>query len=512
MNDNELDEILSEIKARNTEGAEEASSSVEETVGDLSKEAEAVGEAAQEAVEETAQPAEEAVEDAVEETTQLTEKAVEETAQLTDEAAEEAAQLAEEAAEETAQVADEGAMDILAVSEELSYDGTVDLMTAGEEPPVKKSKKGVVIAIISLLIVAALAAGAYAYFSGMLNPKNEVEQQAITTTEPEPSVEFDKSTANPLTGEYGFNKTALSFRPVAVVVENEYSTEAVRPQWGMKEADIVMEGESEFSTRLLFFYADMMSMPDQIGPSRSARPPFIRFSQMWDAVFIHTGLSRSKGNYIGADQVFESENIDHINLLAQTEDGTYFGRNNERQTAVEHTGYLNGKNVYKLIENNKIRIDVKESNITRFEFNDENEALSEKEAEKVSFKWSDRCPKTGVFTYDEEKQKYVTEDFDSKYGTADLEYETLIFLLDDTEYVIKENYKGSGKSETYCEYEFSGGEAKVLSEGTVVDAEWEKKDGKLSLTTKDGEAIKLNRGKIYIGFGSANHGGSITVE
>ncbi len=546
MSDFELDEILEEIKARSAAGEQPEDFGFTLPTKEASEEAPVTEEpeitepeafepvidepAIEDATLEEPEVAEPIIEDAIIEEPEISEPVIEEPVIEEPEIAEPVTQdlpveeigalepednIIEVGEAAAAATAAEGAMDILKVAEDAPEpDGELNLMDSAEdiEDEPKKSKKGIVIAIISLLIIAALAAGAYLYFSGKLFPKEApTTEAALTTTEPA-SVEFDKGTANPLTGEYGFNKTALTLRPVAVVVENEYSTSAVRPQWGMKEADIVMEGESEFSTRLLFFYADMMSMPEQIGPSRSARPPFIRFSQMWDCVFIHTGLSRSKGNYIGADQVFENENIDHINMLSLAEDGKYFGRDNGRHTAVEHTGYVNGTNMVELLEKHNIRTSLNESRLTRFQFNDEAKPLSETAANKVSFKWSNACPKTGVFTYDEEKQKYTTEDFDSKYGTADLEYETLIFLFDDTEYVIKENYKGSGKSETYCNYDLSGGQGKVLSHGTVVDITWDKKDGKLVMTTADGNELKLNRGKIYIGYGSANHGGTITVE
>ena len=48
---------------------------------------------------------------------------------------------------------------------------------------------------------------------------------------------------------------------------------------------------------------------------RSARPPYIRFSEMFDAVFIHWGQSKSKGSYVGANTVFEQDNVDHINQM-----------------------------------------------------------------------------------------------------------------------------------------------------------------------------------------------------
>ena len=475
MSEKELDEILNEIKGRSSE----------------SEAAPAANEASQETPQQVAPEVEEAVETAM----------AEDNLSIS----EEPAALSAEAPEP--EMKKEGAIDILSVADVPSDDEPVAQNTPAQKPKKKNPAKAIIIALI-VIIIAALGVLAYLYFNGFFGSKDEPKQTETTTQ----AVEFDANTANPLTGEMGFNKNALDKRPVAVVVENEYSTEAVRPQWGIADADIVMEGESEFSTRLLFFWADMNMVPDQVGPARSARPPFIRFSQMWDSVFIHAGLSRSKDDYEGADTVFENEKIDHINLLSQTEDGTYFGRDNTRQTAVEHTGYLNGKNTVQLIANNKIDTELNEGKFTRFEFNEKAEELGEDSGVKATFKWSDKCPKEGVFTYDEDKHKYVTEDFDSKYGKSNVEFETLIYLLDETEYIVKENYKHSGQSETYCNYALAGGEGKMFSEGTSIDIKWEKEDGKLVIKTADGEDVKLNRGKIYIGYGSSNHGGSIVAE
>ena len=518
MSDKELDEILEEIKQRSAENAPETPAPEEPEIEEKPEEIaqEEVSEKISEPVEEEI-PAEEPEAEIPEVTEPEVEAEPEQAEPVTDDAeltmTEEAvdepeaeAEAVEEAAQEEAEEKTEGAIDILAVADDFSDSEPI----RSARPEEKKSKRGVAIGIIAALIVIALGVGAYLYFSGYFTKQPEETTKPVEATTA--AVVIDEGTANPLTGEYGFNKNALTLRPVAVVVENEYSTESVRPQWGIADADMVMEGETEFSTRLLFFWADMNRLPEQIGPSRSARPPFIRFSQMWDSIFIHTGLSRSKDNYEGADTVFENENIDHINLLAQSENGTYFGRDNSRQTAVEHTGYLNGTNVVELINNNKISTELRKDRFTQFEFNDKDEPMGETSATTATFKWSDRCPKKGVFTYDEAKGLYTTTDFDSRYGESNLQVKTLIYLLDETEYIVKENYKHAGSSETYCNYDLAGGEGKVLSMGTSVDVKWRKEDGKLVLETLDGKDVKLNRGKIYIGYGSSNHGGSIEVE
>lgn len=379
-----------------------------------------------------------------------------------------------------------------------------------EEVEENKSTKNKRIAIALAIVCAIIAIGVGVFFGffydkGVEEPDNKAEP--VVTVE---ETTVDNSPKNPLTGERGFNESALDKRPVAVVVENEYSTSAVKPQWGLSEADIVLEGESEFSTRMLFFYADYTNMPKQIGPTRSARPPFIRFSQLFDAVFIHAGLSHSGGGYVGADDVFVNENIDHINLLSLSEGG-YFGRDYSRTKTVEHTGFLNGENVAELLNEKKINTTLNPSKFTALEFNEQAKKLSNNSALKVGFEWSSRCPKKAVFEYDQAEHRYITSDFDSQFGNSDAGWENLIFLLDETRYVVKENYKGSGKSETYCDYLLSGGKGMLCSEGTSIDITWGVSDKKLWIKDTNGNNLSLNPGKTYIGYGSSNHAGVYSI-
>lgn len=387
-------------------------------------------------------------------------------------------------------------------ADENASDGVYFAEYDEEEMPQEDSKKKrnkIIIAAVCIVVAIAVALGVY--FGFFYNKK---------TPEPQTTAPI-KQTLNPLTGEPGYDEAALTQRPVAVVVENEYSTAAVKPQWGISQADIVLEGESEFSTRMLMFWADYNKMPEQIGPTRSARPPFIRFSQLFNAVFIHAGLSHTAGGYVGADTVFENENVDHINLLSLSESGEYFGRDYSRTKVVEHTGYLNGTKVAKLLESKKIDTNLNMSKFTALSFNESEKKLSDTAANSVSFKWSSNCPKNAEFTYDEASGKYTTSDFDSKYGKSNVAWENLIFLLDTTEYVVKENYKGSGNSETYCNYDLSGGKGMICSDGTALEIQWGVTDGKLWMKDLSGNSVSLNPGKIYIGYGSSNHGGAYSL-
>ncbi|MBQ1471424.1 MAG: DUF3048 domain-containing protein, partial [Eubacterium sp.] len=160
-------------------------------------------------------------------------------------------------------------------------------------------------------------------------PTSKTETSGEKTT----AAEGDAEVVNPLTGiAKGFDKNALKRRTVAIVVEN---TPDARPQWGMDDKkyapDIILEGEVEGGiTRTLWFYADYKKVPKIIGPMRSARPPFIRFSELFDSIFVHWGQSHSKGNYIGANTIFRKHHVQHINGMDFSNKCGLYDRDNTR--------------------------------------------------------------------------------------------------------------------------------------------------------------------------------------
>ena len=152
---------------------------------------------------------------------------------------------------------------------------------------------------------------------------------------------------NPLTGSEKFDSAAQGIRPVALVVENAPDA---RPQWGMTDKkyspDIILQGEVEGGiTRTLWFYADYNKLPKKIGPMRSARPPYIKFSELFDAIFIHWGQSSSSSEYKGANTVFKEDKVDHINQMTYKGKVDLYSRDNSRDVSSEHTGILHGDKV-----------------------------------------------------------------------------------------------------------------------------------------------------------------------
>lgn len=370
----------------------------------------------------------------------------------------------------------------------------------------KKSKNNkktliIIIAVIAVIVIAGVI------FAVVKNSQKEPETTANTTTTTQAVTQAPVVITNPLTGESGFNESAVNKRPVAVVVEN---ASAARPQWGINDGDnspdIILEGEVEGGeTRMLWFYADYTSIPSQIGPVRSARPPFIRFSQLFDSIFVHWGMSTSKGDYVGADSVFASEDIDHINQMAYSDKVGLFGRDKSRGVSSEHTGVLYGANMAAAIEGEEFRTDVDSDSFTAFTFNDNEEKMGDTACNSIGITFSSRS-KTRDWSYSADDKMYHSTDYQT-----DVARKNILVLYDNTSYIVKSNYKGSGSNEVYCNYELSGGSGKLASMGTVCDIKWSVEDGKLSITDENGNAVSLNAGTTWIGWASDNNGGSVTV-
>lgn len=349
--------------------------------------------------------------------------------------------------------------------------------------------------------------------------------------------EVKNTTANPLTGQTvdeGFDENALGQRVVAFVVENSPDS---RPQWGMDDPnyspDIVLQGEVEAGiTRTLWLYADYNHLPEIIGPMRSARPPYIRFSELFDSIFIHWGQSASKGNYVGANTVFKKDKVDHINQMAFDESIGLFDRDHTRAVSMEHTGILYGSKVPDAIKAAGFRTDAKE--YTHLGFDALAWLVSVKTAETVRVNYSDRASWEKTFwKYNADDKKYHTANFNNDFAR-----DNLLILYDDTEYVEKLDYKGSGASVTYCDYALGGGKGLLCSQGTYKNIEWRVEDGNLVLIdveatkraqekaaeAEEGEEAEsseeeapaevqaiLYPGKTWIGWVSANNGGTVDI-
>ena len=190
------------------------------------------------------------------------------------------------------------------------------------------------------------------------------QDEEPTTAQPTTETTTKAPVLNPLTGEEGFSESAVGKRPVAIVVEN---LRPARPQWGITSPDIICEGEVEGGiSRMLWLYADTKDVPEKVGPLRSARPSYVKFSKFFDAIFIHWGGSHSTKNYTGGYETIKKEKVNNIDGMSG---GELFSRDTTRKVSSEHRGVLNGKKIKKAIEKKGYRTELKDSSFSPLHFN-----------------------------------------------------------------------------------------------------------------------------------------------
>lgn len=364
-----------------------------------------------------------------------------------------------------------------------------------EERPMHSNKKKKIIIICACVVaVAAIAVGLFFGLRAMREP----ETTAPTVTQTQPVTEAP--VLNPLTGEEGYNAAAVGKRPVACVIENSKSA---RPQWGITTPDMIVEGEVEGgATRMLWFYSDFTALPDQIGPVRSARPSFVEFSELFDAVFVHWGGSHSRENYTGGYETIEADDVDNLDGISSS---GAFGRDRSRGGAVEHSGVLYGSKLVDAIESKDYRTDLDKSSYSQFSFRTEPAAVGTDPCNTLTIEISSNCAEDKVLQYDADSARYINT---GSYGTQ-VSFKNVLVLYMDTTYKTV-SYKGG--TETYVDYDVAGtGSGQYASEGTITTIQWAIEDGKLELLDAQGNTLQLNPGDIYLALASANHGGEATT-
>lgn len=333
-------------------------------------------------------------------------------------------------------------------------------------------------------------------FFGCSKQEEETTTEATTVTTTETTTE-PVNMNNPLTGEADYNANAVGKRPVALVVEN---LSPARPQWAIGTSDIIVEGEVEGGiSRMLWLYADYTAVPEKVGPMRSARPSYVKFSELFDCIFIHWGGSHSNSGYTGGYETISEDGVDDIDGM---DGGELFGRDNTRKVSSEHRGILNGDKVPAGIEALGYRTDIDKASFSEFSFNDKVTDAGTDAATSLSCLFSSSANEAREFTY--EDGLYHTNDW-----KEDVAFENIVVLMDETTYITVP-YKGS--TTTYLNYSYAGGSGYYASNGTATAITWAVTDGKLELKTTDGKPLQLNVGKSYIGLASSNNGGNVSYS
>ena len=296
-----------------------------------------------------------------------------------------------------------------------------------------------------------------------------VETNAIESVEP--TVYYA-----PLTGK--IVQEEVDQRVVAVMINNH--TKA-RPQSGISQADMVYELLAEGDiTRLLAIFQS--TLPDQMGPVRSARDYYMKIAEGYNGFYICHGQSPS------ARELMNTGVVDALNGINY--DGVYFHRDQTR--VAPHNSYITKSDIQNATEKLNIQmVDRVQSNVYSEEGITTNAAVTD--GQKVKLKYSGNDNYNVMYQYDETKNGYVRSQ--GGVNTTDRENgETVVVqnvFIVKAEHRIIDNY---GRRSIDLQ---SGGQGYLLQKGKMLEVTWTNEDGRL-VPMKDGNVVPYIPGQTWM--------------
>lgn len=347
--------------------------------------------------------------------------------------------------------------------------------------------------ILSAVLAAAVS------FSCLALPGCGKQEEPVTTETTETATAAVEEIRNPLTGEAGYDKNALTKRPVAVMINN---APGARPQWGLCTPDIVFEGLIEAGTsRMMWVYANPDDIPEKIGSIRSARHDFIELAESLDAIYVHWGGS------VYAYDALKERGVDDI-------DGRYLStkyahRDETRDTAIENRGYMIGDEIRELIAKKGYRTELETKNNHPFAFNTDGSYIpAGEQCSEITASFS--APYSHTFRYNEQdklyynfmKQTPMTQD-----GGRQMAVKNVVILFTPIEIY----NDGAG----CVNMDLTGGSGLFVSNGRVEKITWKKGNNPtdpLKLFNADGGDLTLNSGKSWIGLIPASREDKVIIN
>ena len=331
--------------------------------------------------------------------------------------------------------------------------------------------------IISLMLALVMA---MAVMTGCSNNGGEGQQESVDPT-------VKRKEYNYLTGmpfAEGADKTA---RPIAVMINN---LKIAHPQSGLTNADIIYEAVTEGGiTRLMAVYSDIEKI-DKVGPVRSARDAFIEMMLPLNAIYVHIGSSTSATKML---DFYSYQDIDGIYLGSLA-----FEQNPElaKSKGPEHSWFTN-KNLIKAgIERNNIA--TKNNFYPAFEFVEYGSDARLPEggnASTVDFAYSSYANVS--FSYDSATGKYLKNAF----GVPHMDADTNTQLAFDNVIVMVTDVGIQAENGVLAEIDMSEGTGYYFFGGKYEEIKWSKGEPEepLMLYNTDGDVLKVNTGKSYVG-------------
>jgi hypothetical protein len=340
-----------------------------------------------------------------------------------------------------------------------------------------KKRKALVILILALFIITSGALGFLV--ASNLHAVNKAFSPLGNLISGDPRE--PRNFPNPINGILYTQSEAKEWKdrlPLAVVIENHLDA---RPQSGFPKADLVYEvlAEGGITRCLAIFLAE----DGRIGPVRSNRPYFMDWVSEYSAGYAHVGGSPRAQSLIKS---YKIRDLDQFGLGSPTY---------ERSSArfAPHNVYTTTK---KLRDAAKSRGYKGPVDIDSWSFTEEEATPS---ARPKKFELRIPYPAYGMdvlWRYDKKSNTYLR--FNG--GSAHKDFETKKQLFAKTVVV---QYVPTSLEDSYGRLKMKTvgtGKVKVFRDGLVINGTWKKKDrsGRTKIFDKKGEAIELNRGKIWV--------------
>lgn len=355
----------------------------------------------------------------------------------------------------------------------------------------------------TLVLVMALT---MATACGKSGGTSSTETSSVSEVPEEPVIPYEPNVLTGLEYEGSYPQTK---RFAAVMVNNisGSASQNARPQWGIGDADMLVEVKVEGGiTRFMALFSDYTKIP-KIGPIRSARDQFFQLILPFQPLYIHIGESVVQTEY---KTNYDYQDLD-INL-----DSYGFSRDEARRAegrAIEHTAYSNAEQIEDIIANNG-KDDERTYTSTFFNFvnyNDPERTLTGDEngqnaaAYKIDINHSEGY--RTYFTYNADAGKYMMSQYSLALGTVhdtvdanndtQLGFKNVIVLFTDIHV-----YPGHEAKDLQQVDLASGGVGYYFCNGQAEKIRWTKgsPQGVLRLFDKYGNEtdVEVNPGKTYL--------------
>ncbi|WP_173917424.1 DUF3048 domain-containing protein [Halobacillus sp. Marseille-Q1614] len=277
----------------------------------------------------------------------------------------------------------------------------------------------------------------------------------------------------PLTGES--SKEPVDQRVIAVMVNNHTNA---RPQSGLSQADVVYEVLAEGQiTRFLALFQS--SLPETIGPVRSARPYYMDIAKGFDALYTYHGAA----GFIN-QQVRES-GIDYVDGAKYDNDGMLFKRTTDRKAP--HNSYLLVNGIDPLIQSKGYQM---EKNIEPLPFSEETD-IKGKAAEKVTITYGKN--EIVQYEFDSDRKQYLR----FSDGEPSIDQETNQQISLDNVLIVHASHDVIDEEGRRDIDLSSGGEGYLLQNGRQFDVEWKNTKGRI-LPYRDGKPVSFSKGQTWV--------------